>query len=200
MKQGLYSKQGKRYIRVSVKLDYVLSKTICEKFSQMVFFVFTYRKSFLCYTVYMTKEKNILKRTDTFFDKLEDKVRARLSRHPILYTFIGGFGIVLFWRGVWHTGDMLEAQGGALGYIFSGPGSIILSVVVLLMTGLFVSFFVGDVIILSGLKHEKKMAEKNEVELAKEEESIGRIEQDMLRLESKIEELEVILSRQNIHK
>lgn len=148
----------------------------------------------------MTKEKNILKRTDTFFDKLEDKVRARLSRHPILYTFIGGFGIVLFWRGVWHTGDMLEAQGGALGYIFSGPGSIILSVVVLLMTGLFVSFFVGDVIILSGLKHEKKMAEKNEVELAKEEESIGRIEQDMLRLESKIEELEVILSRQNIHK
>ncbi len=148
----------------------------------------------------MTKEKNILKQTDTFFDKLEDKVRARLSRHPILYTFIGGFGIVLFWRGVWHTGDMLEAQGGALGYIFSGPGSIILSVVVLLMTGLFVSFFVGDVIILSGLKHEKKMAEKNEVELAKEEESIGRIEQDMLRLESKIEELEVILSRQNIHK
>lgn len=148
----------------------------------------------------MTKEKNILKRTDTFFDKLEDKVRARLSRHPILYTFIGGFGIVLFWRGVWHTGDMLEAQGGALGYIFSGPGSIILSVVVLLMTGLFVSFFVGDVIILSGLKHEKKMAEKNEVELAKEEVSISHIEQDMLRLESKIEELEVILSRQNIHK
>jgi hypothetical protein len=148
----------------------------------------------------MTKEKNILKRTDTFFDKLEDKVRARLSRHPILYTFIGGFGIVLFWRGVWHTGDMLEAQGGALGYIFSGPGSIILSVVVLLMTGLFVSFFVGDVIILSGLKHEKKMAEKNEVELAKEEVSISHIEQDMLRLESKIKELEVILSRQNIHK
>jgi hypothetical protein len=148
----------------------------------------------------MTKEKNILKQTDTFFDKLEDKVRARLSRHPILYTFIGGFGIVLFWRGVWHTGDMLEAQGGALGYIFSGPGSIILSVVVLLMTGLFVSFFVGDVIILSGLKHEKKMAEKNEVELAKEEVSISHIEQDMLRLESKIKELEVILSRQNIHK
>jgi hypothetical protein len=117
-----------------------------------------------------------------------------------LYTFIGGFGIVLFWRGVWHTGDMLEAQGGALGYIFSGPGSIILSVVVLLMTGLFVSFFVGDVIILSGLKHEKKMAEKNEVELAKEEVSISHIEQDMLRLESKIKELEVILSRQNIHK
>lgn len=148
----------------------------------------------------MKHEQTFLKRTDTFFDKLEDKVRARLSRHPILYTFIGGFGIVLFWRGVWHTGDMLEAQGGALGYIFSGPGSIILSVVVLLMTGLFVSFFVGDVIILSGLKHEKKMAEKNEVELAKEEVSISHIEQDMLRLESKIKELEVILSRQNIHK
>jgi hypothetical protein len=141
------------------------------------------------------KEKNILKRTDTFFDKLEDKIRARLSRHPILYTFIGGFGVVLFWRGVWHTGDMLEAQGGVLGIIFSGPGNIVLSVVVLLMTGLFVSFFVGDVIILSGLKHEKKMVEKNEEELVKEEESITHIEADMLRLESKIEELEGILTR-----
>lgn len=148
----------------------------------------------------MTKEKNILKRADTFFDKLEDKIRARLSRHPILYTFIGGFSVVLFWRGVWHTGDMLEAQGGALSVIFSGPGNIILSVVVLLMTGLFVSFFVGDVIILSGLKHEKKMVEKNETELAKEEVSINHIEHDMARLESKIEELENLLVKNTIHR
>ena len=49
--------------------------------------------------------KNIVK----FFDKLEDKTRAMLSRMPILYAFVGGIGVVLFWRGVWHTTDFLTA-------------------------------------------------------------------------------------------
>jgi hypothetical protein len=39
--------------------------------------------------------RNIL----AFFDKLEDKTRAKLSRVPLLYAFLGGIGIVLFWRG-----------------------------------------------------------------------------------------------------
>ena len=40
-----------------------------------------------------------------FFDKLEDKIRGRLSHHPIFYALVGGIGVVLFWRGVWHTAD-----------------------------------------------------------------------------------------------
>jgi hypothetical protein len=103
------------------------------------------------------------------FDKMEDRIRARLSRHPFIYTFIGGAGVVLFWRGVWHTADAFEALGGLSGVIFSPVGSIIVGVVILLSTGLFVSIFVGDSIIMSGIKHDKKMIERaiEDVELEK---------------------------------
>ena len=69
-----------------------------------------------------------------FFDKLEDHIRAVLSRHNILYAFIGGVAIVLFWRGVWMTADMIP--------FLTGPMSIFISVVVLLGTRLFFSFFI----------------------------------------------------------
>ena len=42
-----------------------------------------------------------------FFDKLEDKTRGTLSHYPFLYAFLGGIGVVLFWRGVWHTNDFI---------------------------------------------------------------------------------------------
>ncbi len=91
-----------------------------------------------------------------FLDKLEDKIRGKLSHWPIIYAFIGGVGIVLFWRGVWLTADMFN---------LNGPFSIIISLVILLFTGLFVSFFIGHYIILSGLKQEKKIEEKEEAEI-----------------------------------
>ena len=37
----------------------------------------------------------------------------------------------------------------------TGPVSLLLSVVILLITGLFVSFFIGDDIIIAGIKREK---------------------------------------------
>ncbi len=111
-----------------------------------------------------------------FFDKLEDRLRAWLSHQPILYTFIGGFAIVLFWRGVWMTADAFP--------FLTGPVSIIISVVVLLATGLFVSFFVGDVIILSGLKKEKKLIEKTEGEIKGDRELLVEIESELKRIEA----------------
>src|SRR3989338_1420533 len=71
-----------------------------------------------------------------FLDKLEDRIRKALSKRPIAYTFIGGVGIVLFWRGVWLVADDFEFM---TGYV-----SILISTVILLLTGLFVSFFIGD--------------------------------------------------------
>jgi len=116
-----------------------------------------------------------------FFDRLEDKVRARLSRHPIVYTFIGGVAIVLFWKGVWETAELFP-------FLF-GPASILVSVVILLVTGLFVSFFIGDRIILSGLKKEKKLVEKAESEIETEEDVLEEIQDDVARIESEVHAL-----------
>jgi len=104
-----------------------------------------------------------------FFDKLEDKVRSKLSHYPIIYALIGGVGIVLFWRGVWYVADDMSLGSWA---------SIIISIILLLMTGLFVSFFIGHYIIFSGLKQEKKIEEKEEDEI--------RTELDLQRAQMKV--------------
>ncbi len=103
-----------------------------------------------------------------FFDRLEDRVREFLSRSPIAYGIIGGIAVVMFWRGVWHTADLIEAGGSIFAPLFTAPVSTVLSALALLLTGLFVSFFIGDRIILSGLKHEKKIEEKTEAEVRAE--------------------------------
>jgi hypothetical protein len=103
-----------------------------------------------------------------FFDKLEDSIREHLSLHPIRYSIIGGVGVVLFWRGVWETADMLAPLHPVLSWFFYAPVQVVLSTATLLLTGLMVSTFIGDRIILSGLRHEKKMEEKTE-EIVKEE-------------------------------
>ncbi len=104
-----------------------------------------------------------------FFDKLEDRVRGNLSHVPIPYSLIGGVLVVLFWRAVWHTADILMEKDGILGFIFYEPVQIVITTVGLLITGLAVSVFIGDRIIISGLRHEKKIEERTE-ELVEEEE------------------------------
>lgn len=93
-----------------------------------------------------------MKKILRFFDKLEDNTRAALSKHNFLYAFVGGVSIVIFWRGVWITADSIP--------FLTGPVSIFISVAILLVTGLFVSFFVGADIIISGLKKEKRLDER----------------------------------------
>ena len=75
---------------------------------------------------------------------------------------------MIFWRGIWHTADLVENGDSPFAWIFTAPTSTIISAIVLMVTGLFVSFFIGDRIILSGLKHEKKIEEKTEEEVRKE--------------------------------
>ena len=103
----------------------------------------------------------MVKRLIRFFDKLEDRVRIQLSHNPILYALIGGIGIVLFWKGTWETAELFP--------ILYGPVSILVGVIIMLITGLLVSFFIGDSIIISGFKREKKIAEKTEKEILKAE-------------------------------
>jgi len=127
------------------------------------------------------ERKTVVGRTVRFFDKLEDHVRAGLSRRPILYSLIGGVAIVLFWRGVWMLADEIG---------LSSVASIIVSVVIMLMTGLFVSFFVGDRIVLSGLKREKKLIEKTEEELASEGSELSGVKKELAKIEKTLEHIE----------
>jgi len=127
------------------------------------------------------EKKNAFTRTVHFFDKLEDHIRARLSRRPILYGLVGGVAIVLFWRGVWMLADEIG---------LSSLSSIIISVVIMLATGLFVSFFVGDRIVLSGLRREKKLIEKTEEEIKVEESEILQVKTELKKIEQKLGEME----------
>jgi len=130
-----------------------------------------------------------------FFDKLEDMVRGSLSHHPLPYAFIGGTCVVLYWRGVWHTADILESWGGNWGTFFSAPLQIIIIGGLLMLTGLAVSVFIGDSIIISGIKHEKKVFEKTEGEVKEEQKEIISVEDRLSNLEKKIDELVKISKR-----
>jgi len=115
-----------------------------------------------------------------FFDKLEDKIRHRLSHHPVIYAMIGSVGIILLWRGIWIIAD---------NYNMSGLVSVILGTIILLATGLFVSFFVGDPVIISGIKEGKRIDEKTEEEIKKETEEIREIKTELKEIEKDLEEI-----------
>lgn len=131
----------------------------------------------------------MFKRFINFFDKLEDKIRGHLSRFPIVYTIIGGVAIVLFWRGVWHTADILQTQGGILGFIFYEPVNMLIVTVILLATGLFVSYFIGDTILITGAKSQKKLAEKTSKEVMEEESSLMEIKQVVDSIKEEVDEI-----------
>ncbi len=103
-------------------------------------------------------------------DKLEDKVRGKLSRYPIIYAFIGGSGVIIFWRGVWRLMDYIVeyiiTKGQPFGVVWwDGLSSIAFGTTLLLLVGLFVSSFIGNEIIISGIKGEKRISEKTETEI-----------------------------------
>jgi hypothetical protein len=116
-----------------------------------------------------------------FFDKLEDKVRGHLSHYPIFYAFIGGAGVVLFWRGIWHSADDLSL--GSL-------ASLVIGLVILLITGVFVSSFIGNRLIISGLIGEKKLTEKEQDEIETEEAQIQNLQDTLSRLEKKLDHID----------
>src|SRR3989344_2243211 len=116
-----------------------------------------------------------------FFDKLEDKIRTSLSHRPIIYALFGSIGIILLWRGVWLTADMFD---------FMTPlVSVALGLFILLLIGLFVSFFIGEQIIISGIKEEKRTDEKTEEEIRKEEISLRKMKEDVGDIKNAIKHL-----------
>ena len=113
-------------------------------------------------------------------DKIEDKARIELVHHPIVYAFIGSVGIVSIWRGIWHISD---------DWGISSLASLIFGLILTILTGLFVSFFIGENIIISGLNKEKRIDEKTEKEIKEESHMLIKIQKD-------IKEIKEILSKQ----
>lgn len=121
-----------------------------------------------------------IKRIVRFFDKTEDKARGRLSHHPFLYAFISGVAVVMFWRAVWESIDMLWRSDIAFfNWFFYPPVQIFASVGILLITGLMVSNFIGDRILISGLKREKKIEERTEDLINEEEVTLKQLKSDI---------------------
>ena len=126
----------------------------------------------------------MVKKIFNFFDKLEDHVRINLSHAPIIYALVGAVGIILLWKGVWEVAEVIP---GLFGF-----GSIVMGVIILLVSGLLVSFFIGDSIIISGFKKEKKLVERSDIDILKAEhdaakqiiEKIDHLEKDIHELKS----------------
>ena len=112
-----------------------------------------------------------------FFDKLEDHIRAWLSRRPILYGLVAGIGAVLFFRGIWMLIDATE---------LGAWESVGISLIILLLTGAFVSHFVSNDVIMSGLKQEKKFAEQTENQMESEMATLHDIKHELRDLKNEI--------------
>ena len=123
------------------------------------------------------------------FDRLEDDVRVKLSHRSVLYALIGGMVTILFWRGIWHTADILMAKGGFWGWFFYEPITLIWSGLILLFTGLFVSNLIGERIVISGQKTEKKVTDITETEVDEEQTEIKNMRSRIAQISKDVEEI-----------
>ncbi len=116
-----------------------------------------------------------------WLDRFEDRVRGFLSHYPIVYAFVGGVGIVSFWRGVWETSDLLGIPSQA---------SLVFGSLIMMSVGILVTEFLGNRIIVSGLRGEKKLEEKTLKEIEDEEMFLSN-------LKSKVDRIEKLLLEMN---
>ena len=139
-------------------------------------------------------------------DKVEDKVRVKLSHYPIIYAFIGGTGIIIFWRGVWHSMDFImelffssKDSMSSVGifnlFWWDGPLSMLIGATLLLATGLFVSSFIGNEIVISGLKKEKKIVEKTEEDIALDLMENNRMINELQEVSARLKHVEEMLNK-----
>ena len=132
------------------------------------------------------------------FKRIEHDFRNRLSRHPIIYAVFGAVGMVLFWRGVWHTTDFIAGvllpgfnpAGVNIVEIIDGLISLSLGFLLLLSTGLFVFEFIGAEVIATDLKGEEKLTKKTEVEIETEKGTLNKIHNEMHGVSKRLAKLE----------
>lgn len=121
-----------------------------------------------------------MSRLARFFDRVEDRIRRFFSRYPLVYATIAGVAVVSFWRGVWETSDLLGIPAQA---------SLLFGFLVLLLIGILVTEFIGNRIIISGLKGEKKLEEKTLEEIEEEDRFLHKVEERLEKVERLLEEI-----------
>lgn len=67
--------------------------------------------------------------------------------------------------------------------------SIIVSIIIMLLTGTFVSFFIGGKLLLSGLMQEKRLDEKTAKEIMDEETEIKKLGKAVYEIKSDLAEI-----------
>ena len=123
------------------------------------------------------------------FSRLENHIRSELSKAPILYSMLGSIGVILFWRGLWHTADYLESENWFGSILFSGPASMLVGLIILLVSGLFVSVFIGESMVLGRLKQEQKVTTETELELEKEKIDLKSIQREIKHIEDDLHQI-----------
>lgn len=73
---------------------------------------------------------------------------------------------------------------------WDGPLSLIIGSFILYFTGAFTSSFIGSELILSGLRGEKKLSERTEMDIKDEVMAIGDIKDELAIISAKLEILE----------
>ena len=140
-----------------------------------------------------------MKAFSIFLKNIGKKLQRALRRHPLIYAFVGGVGIVLFWRGIWYLTDFfvfvllvprnqaspIDWSGGV-----DGGVSLILGVVLLLSTGLFVSEFLSGQVLMADVKEEEKLTKEAERGIKKESSELPSIEEGLRHIEEEIKEIE----------
>jgi peptidoglycan hydrolase CwlO-like protein len=79
--------------------------------------------------------------------------------------------------------------------VVDGPLSFLVGTLVLLITGVYVSAFIGNRLIISGLSGEKKLAEKTVDEINAEEDEIKSIKKTLSKVENEIGKIEEEISK-----
>lgn len=125
-----------------------------------------------------------MKYVTNIFLRIEERARTYFERVPFLHAFLGGVGVVLFWRGVWEIADRIHIDP----IVSIVVGSLLLGAI-----GLFLHTFVGNAIIIKNVEKDKRMTTKAEHEIAAVEKDIKREGATLDQLSAKIDRLEQVV-------
>jgi hypothetical protein len=125
-----------------------------------------------------------MKYVTNIFLRIEERARTYFERVPFLHAFLGGVGVVLFWRGIWELADRIQIDP----IVSIVVGSLLLGAI-----GLFLHTFVGNAIIIKNVEKDKRMTTRAEHEIAAVEKDIKQEGATIDQLSAKIDQLEQVV-------